>query len=301
MTSSKNEIVFRRTKGKYDDCDPDMWDDNALINVYDAAVSGLPVANTPNDDSSQVSEDEIVDQTNYGEMVWTREAGVIADEPQSTTQRKKGKRNKRKRNKGSVQKQSRSSDWSIGDKCMAMYYEDGMYYKAEIVEVGDQTINVNFTEYNEEEVVDYADVHPRSLWENAGINLSQQPSSIVEGETESALSTESEKQPQPKRSKEKWTKEQTANSRTDSLFPTPDFDFSNPMSNLPPPPPLLPPSGLIPDNSNFSCNNCNCCKNNNLSKESLSSMLVSWYMSGYHTGYYRGIHSSMPQKCSKKS
>lgn len=96
--ASKNEIVFRRTKGRYDDCDPDMWDDEALVKAYDAALSNETVE-MQFGDSSQISEEETLTTVHEGEMVWSRETGVIGDVPQANSKRKKKKRNKRKHNK----------------------------------------------------------------------------------------------------------------------------------------------------------------------------------------------------------
>lgn len=180
-----------------------------------------------------------------------------------------------------------------------------MYYKAKIVSIYDQTITVNFTEYNEEETVDIGNVHPRSLWEDAGIDLSKAPtcpSSNDEEDIESDRSTETEEPPLPKRSKEKCQKASPNRYGDAPIFPDHNFFHSDPLSCLPhPPPPIIPPFGKHFNNAQSSCENCNCCQNNHLSKESLSSMLVSWYMAGYHTGYYRGVHSSMSKKCSKNS
>ena len=53
-----------------------------------------------------------------------------------------------------------SHNWHIGEKVMAVYYEDGLEYRAKILQIKDwkNAAVVKFTEYGNEEEVNFSDL-----------------------------------------------------------------------------------------------------------------------------------------------
>ena len=53
-----------------------------------------------------------------------------------------------------------NSRWKIGDRCQAIYYEDGLIYGGEIIDIQDEdrTCTIRFDYYENEEVVPFEDV-----------------------------------------------------------------------------------------------------------------------------------------------
>ena len=54
--------------------------------------------------------------------------------------------------------------WRVGDKCQAIYHEDGLIYEGEIIDIQDEgeSCTVRFDYYENEEVVRFEDVFKRS-------------------------------------------------------------------------------------------------------------------------------------------
>jgi len=84
MAASCEALVFRKTKGDYNACDPEMWDDDALTKAYDTAVSKsgiedveMPVSEISCSNQSDVMSEETENQEcSVGEIVWSRTPGV---------------------------------------------------------------------------------------------------------------------------------------------------------------------------------------------------------------------------------
>ncbi|PNF29887.1 hypothetical protein B7P43_G09446 [Cryptotermes secundus] len=80
---------------------------------------------------------------------------------------------------------SKSWQWHKGDKCMAKYWEDNMYYNAEVTGVSERTCVVRFVEYGNYEEVLQDDCIP---FTEDGLGHSIQPSSAFLNCTESLQS-----------------------------------------------------------------------------------------------------------------
>lgn len=112
--------------------DSDIWDDTALIKAYDKAVASFKHA------------------LKNGDMCET------SDKPKGTARRKPAKKNKnQKKNATAPLKQ-----WKAGDKCSAVWSEDGCVYPATItsVDLKRETCVVVYTGYGNKEEQNLSDL-----------------------------------------------------------------------------------------------------------------------------------------------
>uniref|UniRef100_A0A8C6FZ24 Tudor domain-containing protein n=1 Tax=Moschus moschiferus TaxID=68415 RepID=A0A8C6FZ24_MOSMO len=239
----EDAVLFRRGTGESDDSD--IWDDTALIKAYDKAVASFKHA-LKNGDISEASE-----------------------KPKGTPKRKSAKKNKSHgKNTASPSKQ-----WKVGDKCCAIWSEDGCIYPATIASVDfeRETCVVVYTGYGNREEQNLSDLlSPTSEVANTEQNAQ-------ENENESQISTdESENASRSPRNRPDNTRSRAA-PWSSFLPPPPHMPGSGlgPGKMIPPPPPICPDS--LDD------------------ADALGSMLISWYMSGYHTGYYMGFKQSQKE------
>ncbi|KAF3821738.1 hypothetical protein GH733_009780 [Mirounga leonina] len=104
VPEQEDSVLFRRGTGQSDDSD--IWDDTALIKAYDKAVASFKHA-LKNGDISEAS-----------------------DKPKGTPKRKPAKKKSQKKNATTPLKQ-----WKVGDKCSAIWSEDGCVYPATIASI----------------------------------------------------------------------------------------------------------------------------------------------------------------------
>ncbi|KAM4868777.1 survival motor neuron protein isoform X3 [Urocitellus parryii] len=200
-----------------------------------------------------------------------------------------------------------SFKWKVGDKCSAIWSEDGCIYPATIASVDfkRETCIVIYTGYGNREEQNLSDLlSPTSEVAN---NIEQ---NTQENENESQVSTdESENSSRSPGNKPNNIKSKAT--PWDCFLPPPPpmpgsglgpgkpgLKFSGPPPPPPPPhflscwlppfpsgPPIIPPPPPIcPDSDDA---------------DALGSMLISWYMSGYHTGYYMGFRQNQKEgRCS---
>lgn len=119
-----NTGLFWRKTDDGDEEDEDIWDDSLLIDAYDRAVQSI-----------------------RNEISNTSSVAVAVE-------------NKPTRNK----KKSQAGWWSVGDKCLALYAGDGLYYDAVVLMVKpkQRMATIRFEEYGDEADVSFADLLP---WE----------------------------------------------------------------------------------------------------------------------------------------
>uniref|UniRef100_A0A9L0KCY5 Tudor domain-containing protein n=1 Tax=Equus asinus TaxID=9793 RepID=A0A9L0KCY5_EQUAS len=262
--------------------DSDIWDDTALIKAYDKAVASFKHA-LKNGDISEAS-----------------------DKPKGTPKRKPAKKNKnQKKNPTTPLKQ-----WKVGDKCCAIWSEDGCIYPATIASVDfrRETCVVVYTGYGNREEQNLSDLlSPTSEVAN---NTEQ---SAPENESESQISTDESENP----SRSPGEKPNNIRSKAApwSSFlpppppmPTPGLGPGKPglkFNGPPPPPPPLPPHFLscwlppFPSGPPIIPPPPPICPDSLEDADALGSMLISWYMSGYHTGYYMGFKQNQKEgRCS---
>uniref|UniRef100_F6TME2 Tudor domain-containing protein n=1 Tax=Equus caballus TaxID=9796 RepID=F6TME2_HORSE len=262
--------------------DSDIWDDTALIKAYDKAVASFKHA-LKNGDISEAS-----------------------DKPKGTPKRKPAKKNKnQKKNPTTPLKQ-----WKVGDKCCAIWSEDGCIYPATIASVDfrRETCVVVYTGYGNREEQNLSDLlSPTSEVAN---NTEQ---SAPENESESQISTDESENP----SRSPGEKPNNIRSKAApwSSFlpppppmPTPGLGPGKPglkFNGPPPPPPPLPPHFLscwlppFPSGPPIIPPPPPVCPDSLEDADALGSMLISWYMSGYHTGYYMGFKQNQKEgRCS---
>uniref|UniRef100_A0A8C2QJQ1 Survival motor neuron protein n=1 Tax=Cricetulus griseus TaxID=10029 RepID=A0A8C2QJQ1_CRIGR len=205
------------------------------------------------------------------------------------SRRKPAKKNKnQKKNATTPLKQ-----WKVGDKCSAVWSEDGCIYPATITSIDfkRETCVVVYTGYGNREEQKVANNIEQSTQENEN----QASTDDSENSSRSLRS-----KPHGKSKAAPW------NSFLPPPPPMPGSGLGPGKPGLrfngpPPPPPLfLPswmltfPSGLpiIPPPPPISPD----CLDGT---DALGSMLISWYMSGYHTGYYMGFRQNKKEgKCS---
>ncbi|XP_076783399.1 survival motor neuron protein [Arvicanthis niloticus] len=275
-SEQEDTVLFRRGTGQSDDSD--IWDDTALIKAYDKAVASFKHALKNGD------------------------IGETSDKPKGTARRKPAKKNKnQKKNATTPLKQ-----WKVGDKCCAVWSEDGCIYPATIMSVDfkRETCVVVYTGYGNREEQNLSDLLSPSceVANNAEQNTQENESQVSTDDSEhSSRSLRSKAHSKSKAAP--WT----------SFLPPPPpmpgsglgpgkpgLRFNGPPPPPPPPPPFLPcwmppfPSGppIIPPPPPISPD---CLEDT----DALGSMLISWYMSGYHTGYYMGFRQNKKEgKCS---
>uniref|UniRef100_A0A8C0M9U6 Survival motor neuron n=2 Tax=Canis lupus familiaris TaxID=9615 RepID=A0A8C0M9U6_CANLF len=248
LPEPEDSVLFRRGTGQSDDSD--IWDDTALIKAYDKAVASFKHA-LKNGDISEAS-----------------------DKPKSTPKRKPAKKNKsQKKNATTALKQ-----WKVGDKCSAVWSEDGCIYPATIASIDfkRETCVVVYTGYGNREEQNVSDLLSPAC--EVANNVEQD---TQENENESQISTdESENSSRSPGNKPNNIKSKAAPWNS-FLPPPPPMSGSGlgPGKIIPPPPPICPDS--LDD------------------ADALGSMLISWYMSGYHTGYYMGFKQNQKEgRCS---
>uniref|UniRef100_A0A8C5YQ01 Survival motor neuron protein n=1 Tax=Marmota marmota marmota TaxID=9994 RepID=A0A8C5YQ01_MARMA len=242
VPEQEDSVLFRRGTGQSDDSD--IWDDTALIKAYDKAVASFKHA-LKNGDICETS-----------------------DKPKGTPRRKPVKKNKsQKKNTTTPLKQ-----WKVGDKCSAIWSEDGCIYPATIASVDfkRETCIVIYTGYGNREEQNLSDLlSPTSEVAN---NIEQ---NTQENENESQVSTD----------------ESENSSRSPGNKPNNIKSKATPWDCFLPPPPPMPGSGLGPGKLSWYSAFLiippppPICPDSD-DADALGSMLISWYMSGYHTGYY---------------
>ncbi|XP_024611935.1 survival motor neuron protein [Neophocaena asiaeorientalis asiaeorientalis] len=267
----EDTVLFRRGTGQSDDSD--IWDDTALIKAYDKAVASFKHA-LKNGDIPEVSE-----------------------KPKGTPKRKPAKKNKSQRKNTTTP----LKQWKVGDKCTAIWSEDGCVYPATIASIDfkRETCVVIYTGYGNREEQNLSDL--LSTTSEVANNIEQ---NAQENENESQISTdESENSSRSPVNKPNSIKSKAA--PWNSFLPPPPhmpgsclgpgkpgLKFSGPPPPpfpscwLPPfpsgPPIIPPPPPMCPDSLDDA--------------DALGSMLISWYMSGYHTGYYMGFKQSQKER-----
>nr|BAX07952.1 SMN1 survival of motor neuron 1 [Sus scrofa] len=248
VPEAEDSVLFRRGAGQSDDSD--IWDDTALIKAYDKAVASFKHA-LKNGDISEAS-----------------------DKPKATPKRKPPKKNKnQKKNTTASLKQ-----WKVGDRCSAIWSEDGCIYPATIASIDfkRETCIVVYTGYGNREEQNLSDLlSPTSEVAN---NIEE---NAQENENESQISTD----------------ESESSSRSPGNKPNNIKSKAAPWNSFLPPPPPMPGAGLgprkiIPPPPPI-------CPDSLDDADALGSMLISWYMSGYHTGYYMGFKQNQKEgRCS---
>ncbi|XP_037657447.1 survival motor neuron protein isoform X2 [Choloepus didactylus] len=199
-----------------------------------------------------------------------------------------------------------SFKWKVGDKCSAIWSEDGCIYPATIASIDFKrdTCIVVYTGYGNREEQNLSDLLFPAF---EGVNVEQ---NAQENENESQLSTdESENSSKSPGNKPNYIKSKATpwNSFLPPPPPMPGSGLGPGKSGLkfngpppPPPPPFLScwlpplPSGppIIPPPPPM-------CPDSLDDADALGSMLISWYMSGYHTGYYLGFKQNQKEgRCS---
>lgn len=142
---AQNEDVVWKSNALVEQSDEneDIWDDTALIKAYDKAVALIKGGN------------DVIDVDN-GDSV---EGG--SDTP--TSKRKKKKLAKAAAAATNAQTKPRDSyRWKVGDKCLALFSEDHLYYEATILTLNDlrYVASVRFDTYNNYEEVDISVLLP---------------------------------------------------------------------------------------------------------------------------------------------
>ncbi|XP_048224376.1 survival motor neuron protein-like [Perognathus longimembris pacificus] len=267
-----DSVLFRRGTGQSDDSD--IWDDTALIKAYDKAVASFKHALKNGD------------------------VGETTDKPKSTPRRKPIKNKSQRKNNTTPLKQ-----WKIGDKCSAIWSEDGCIYPATIASVDFKkgTCVVVYTGYGNREEQRLSDL--LSPTSEVGNNTDQ---NAQEHEHESQVSTD-----------------ESESSRSPGSKLNNNASKAAPWSSFPPPPPPMPGSGLGPGKPGLKFNGPPpppppphflsrwmppfpsgppiipppppICPDSLDDTDALGSMLISWYMSGYHTGYYMGFRQNQKE------
>ncbi|XP_055968518.1 survival motor neuron protein-like isoform X2 [Sorex fumeus] len=228
-----------------------------------------------------------------------------SDKPKNTPKRKPKKNKGQKKNATTPSKQ-----WKVGDKCTAVWSEDGCVYPATIASIDfkRETCVVVYTGYGNREEQNLSDL----LTPTCDVAPPAEQNA-TENENESQISTdESENSSRSPGNKPNHIKSKAAPWNAflpppppmpgpgPGLGPRPGPGKPGMKFSGPPPPPLPPhflscwmpplPSGppLIPPPPPI-------CPESFEDAEALGSMLISWYMSGYHTGYYMGFKQNQKE------
>ncbi|XP_035825144.1 survival motor neuron protein isoform X2 [Aplysia californica] len=261
-------VIYQRGE----ESENDAWDDSALIKAYDEAVSAM-------------------------------KAKLAEQNPEFSALCGNSKSKKKKKNRGKHKKKNLSSGvWKAGDRCQAVYTEDGEVYEARILSINQDkgTCTVQYIGYGNEEEQQLTDLLP------AGSLASSQRTDTA-SETES-INQEPVAHREPSTEKPKSRKTTTRSGKrppkpgvphypwNGQLPPPPAFGQMPPPPFQPPPFPGYPPAGpsppvppppafpsFPPPPPLFSQ------EGPGDENEAMYSMLMSWYMSGYHTGYYQGL------------
>lgn len=216
------------------------------------------------DESNLMTSDEIWDDTALIEMY---------EQSIKKTYKKLGVQQGTSTSESDDQKE-RLKKWRMGDRCLAPYYEDNLWYPAIVKEIKPAVgmCTVVYDEYGESASVKLTDLELR--------------------EDDSVVSEDSNSQKLPKFSK-------AHNAKKNAVRNSPSKNVSLPGSSkatlkeirtgvlkslatpsdtmipgaIPPPPPMF--SNIVDPND----------------EEAVSNMLLSWYMCGYHTGYYQALQN----------
>ncbi|XP_002733221.2 survival motor neuron protein-like [Saccoglossus kowalevskii] len=276
MAASSEGVVFRNDKSE----ESDIWDDEALIKAYDKAVKAV--------------KDEIINDSSK-DIQSNPDTGC-----EKRIRKKKSNRDKK------LRKKKIKSKWHVGDRCRAVYSEDGIIYDAVIKSI-DRDNNrcwILYTGYGNEEEIDINDLlHPEYEVDSRHDNLqengydSHQSMDCNEFGQSPAHPTStwhnypgnsrfSHPPPPPPRIPPHFNPMNPVNNPYYNFFPTgyqtmhPWFGAAmHPGSTPPRIPPIPPPPPITQDATAGD-------------EDALFSMLISWYMSGYHTGYYQGLKAS---------
>ncbi|XP_007941515.1 survival of motor neuron protein-like [Orycteropus afer afer] len=286
VPEQEDSVLFRRGTGQSDDSD--IWDDTALIKAYDKAVASFKHA-LKNGDNCEAS-----------------------DKPKGTSKRKPTKKKKSQKKTPTTS----LKQWKVGDKCSAIWSEDGCIYPATIASIDfkRETCVVVYTGYGNREEQNLSDLLFPTFGGVSNIDQNAQENA-QENEIDSQISTDesenSSRSPgnKPNDSKPKAT---PWNSFLPPPPPVPGSGVGPGKPGLkfnglppPPPPPPPPPSFLscwlppLPSGPPIIPPPPPTCPDSLDDSEALGSMLISWYMSGYHTGYYMGFRKNQKEgKCS---
>ena len=99
---SKNKVIFHKTKSVCDENIPDFWNDMAVVNAYDSAVSNNQRISITFNESPDEYDDDDCNDTKIGDVVWKRKpSGQISTGEIASgdgISKPKAKKKKRKRN-----------------------------------------------------------------------------------------------------------------------------------------------------------------------------------------------------------
>ncbi|XP_077989191.1 survival motor neuron protein-like [Glandiceps talaboti] len=304
MATSSEGIVFRRDQSE----ESDIWDDEALIKAYDRAIKAV--------------KDEIHSENNKDAVETPESSASYTPNKRNAHDKKKLPSSSSKRSK----KKKRKEKWNVGDKCRAVYSEDGVVYSAIIksIDFTNKTCCVTYIGYGNEEELELSELLPPQS-ENARSTREQH----LQGENgyDSQQSMEWTDHGQSPghpisghyggyRGNSPWWQYPPYHTPRPPPRIPPQFHSMNPFMNpyfqpfphslpssswsggIPPGfsspriPPIPPPPPVTQDAMDGD-------------EDALFSMLISWYMSGYHTGYYQGLkaarqgegsHQNTPQR-----
>ncbi|XP_021106337.1 survival motor neuron protein isoform X3 [Heterocephalus glaber] len=148
VPEQEDSVLFRRGTGQSDDSD--IWDDTALIKAYDKAVASFKYALKNGDISDKPK-------------------GETSDKPKGTPRRKPFKKSKsQKKTITAPLKQ-----WKVGDRCSAVWSEDGCIYPATItsIDLKREMCVVVYTGYGNREEQTLSDLLPQTC--EAANNMEQ--------------------------------------------------------------------------------------------------------------------------------
>ncbi|XP_037553732.1 survival motor neuron protein-like [Nematolebias whitei] len=148
-------------------------------------------------------------------------------------------------------------DWKPGAPCRAVYSEDGLVYPAVVLWVKGQRCRVRYNIYNNEDELDVDDLlRPEEL----------------RGPIGAATNTKVKIRPGSQNQVKQEQLEQRDEQTNDDVPPFPHMSSGGPSSFFPPPPPTWAFCGRDASIS--------------LDLDSITNMLMQWYMCGFHTGSY---------------
>ena len=265
MSSSEepHSVVWKRTNHGSDDVsDDDVWDDRALIQAYDKAVSKVNAV--------------IADKKYYNDK--------SSENSSSKVQHKNAKQVKKDSNKKTKIK------WQVGHYCRAVYGEDNIEYDAQITAINpnNETCIVQYVGYGNEEEKSLHEIKP-----SLGRIFRKPQVHFEEGNSESDHDEGAQNVNRDNRPGRTGIKKRHFVYSHNEIPPwfahpppfvgkmpfisqhTPSSSNTSSHHTTPPPPPFMPQEMPVPNE-----------------EEALASMLMSWYMSGYHTGYYKALKQS---------
>ncbi|XP_077298314.1 survival motor neuron isoform X2 [Arctopsyche grandis] len=262
-------VLFRRRSNQnksgsasYESSD-DMWDDRILTDVYDRAVN--------------IAREDVAKRL-------AMNTNSIKD---TKMHKKEFDVNKKNKQGGRATKRQ----WKVGSECRAVYSEDGLEYEATVIYIDGDNCIISYVGYNNEEEVKFDELKPslgkyqrlRQALEAEDINsnddceensINGSSNNFSEGELKNNAKVNCVNKSKSKKNKKSNVGNEYALPSLSS-FQFPSFSPSADLNGhipLPPPPPF------------FSATGDNASQND----QSLSVMLISWYMSGYYTGLYQG-------------